>query len=261
MADPRLALLYRNLGIDADWSASSQVSTLPARNLATENRNEPWRSTGCASEWIKAHLAGPAAVGAVAIVSGNLTASATVRVQANASDDWSAPPFDVALTPWVATRTGVLFAMLASVQTYEWWRLTFADATNTDGYIEIGVLPFGPVFDLGEAPEAPTYRRIDPSLVEVTDSQTPHRYRKALYAEVEVPLGLLTRAVAIDGLAEAFDDLGQSTDGVLSVYSTDPAQDGLAKRLNLYGSLTTPLELVYDHVDQWRDTLTFRESL
>lgn len=260
MADARLALLYRNLALDATWSASSQVSTLPARHLATPVRGEPWRSTGCAGEWVKAQLPQAATVGAVAVVASNLQPNATVLIQGSATDEWSTP-FEAPLVPWEARHTRTVWKLLDAPQSFPWWRFYFEDPTNPTGYIQIGVLAFGPVLDFGEAPEPIAYRRIDPSVVGVTDSQTPHRYRKDAITEVTLPLGLLTQAMAVDGLAEAFEDLGQSTDGVLSVFATSPAQDELAKRLNVYGSLVNPLELGYEHVHHWRGSLVFRESL
>lgn len=261
MSDARVALLYRNLGLDATWTASSQVSSLPVRNLASANRQQPWRSTGCASEWLKAQLAQAAAVQGLAIVSGNLTPGATVRFQGSATDDWANPTVDEGLVPWQARRTGVVCAFLEAPVSLPWWRVVFEDPTNPSGYLEIGVVAFGPIFDLGDAPEPIAHRRIDPSAIGRTATGTPHRFRQPPYTEVDLPLGLLTQAQAFADLSDAFEELGQSRDGVLSVFSTAPAQDDLAKALNLYGALVNPLELAYEHIHNWRAGLVFRESL
>src|SRR3990167_2218268 len=93
-------LLYDNLGLNATWSASTEVATLPAANLGTANRNRACRTTSKATQWFKADLGSALAVGAAALVSPNVTQTATIVIEGNATDAWGAPTYSQALVPW-----------------------------------------------------------------------------------------------------------------------------------------------------------------
>lgn len=125
---------YSNRVDSATITASSEVASLPASNVAQLWRSKPWRSTGCASEWIKFDFGAAAAVRALALVGHNFTSGATLKIQANATDVWTAPSIDVTLT-YHADNVVYLWS---SDQSYRYWRITIVDASNPDGFIEVG---------------------------------------------------------------------------------------------------------------------------
>lgn len=131
-------------------------------NLLDIRLSRPWRTDDIASTWFKVDLGSAKDVDAIALIAHNLTSGATIHLQGNATDAWGAPSVDEVVT-W---RSGVIYLFLNSAETYQWWRVTIADAGNSDGYLEIGRamlcehfdLPEFPSTDFKDAPEDETQR-------------------------------------------------------------------------------------------------------
>lgn len=263
MALAQLKILYQNHGLRGTWSASSAVGTLPASNLANANRQRVWRSTGITAEWIKVNLGSAKSIAALALVSSNLRASATITIKANSSDAWGSPPFSQVLTPWDASATGVLIAFLSSAQTYQWWRVDLADAGHPDGYLQVGVCALGPVLDLLVAPNDMTFELVDPSPVDYAPSGTPKVYNLSSFVELTMPYALLTQAQAFTDVLTALRAVGRKEDGALSLFATAPSQDDLAKTTNLYGRFRDLPALAFrrDSVNRYDWSVVWRESL
>jgi hypothetical protein len=127
-------LAFFNRVDSATITASSEVASLPAANVAQAWRSKPWRSTGCASEWIKFDFGSAQAVRALVFVGHNLTSGATIKIQANATDAWGSPSIDLALTYHAAN----VVYLWSSDQTFRYWRITIVDAANPEGFVELG---------------------------------------------------------------------------------------------------------------------------
>ena len=97
------------------------------------------RTIDLTSQTIVFDLGSARAVDYFAILKHNMTSSATIHIQANASDVWTAPTIDVTLT-W--TVNNILYNW-SSAQTYRYWRITISDATNTDGFISMSKVYLG----------------------------------------------------------------------------------------------------------------------
>lgn len=123
----------------ASISASSEASGLPATNVTQIWKSRVWRATGCSSEWLKFDFGAAAAVRAFALVGHNLTAAATIKIQANATDVWTAPSIDVTLT----YHADNLVYLWTADQSYRFWRLSIIDAGNPDGYVQVGRIFLG----------------------------------------------------------------------------------------------------------------------
>lgn len=133
MAKVRFA--YENL-IDLDGisiAASSEEEDLPVSNIAHPFRTYVWRSTDDTSETITIDLLSAYSVLCAAIIAHNLTSGATITYESSNDSGFSTLIADETLT-W---RSGVIFVFLTS-NTARYHRFTFADASNPDGYIEIG---------------------------------------------------------------------------------------------------------------------------
>lgn len=124
------------------WIARSVYG--PER-LLDRNRMTCWRSTGDSSESIIINLGSAQDIYAFIIQDHNITSGATVKLQANTSDSWTTPAYSNTFT----TISDPLFLYLD--QEYQYWRVLVEDASNPDGYIEIGNLFLGSYLELEQA--------------------------------------------------------------------------------------------------------------
>jgi hypothetical protein len=261
LGSPRLALMYVNEGLAGIWVASTQQPTLPATNLSTANRNRVWRSAATTAQWARVALPSAKAIDGVALVGGNLTASATITIRGHTSDSWGSPAFTDTLTPWVATRTGVLFKMFATTQTYQYWRIEMSDAANPDGHLQVGVVALGPMMKFTVGPGAFTYTPVDPSIIAYAPSGTPYRTSRRVYAQVDFVDPFVLEADVYGALQGVARDAGKHADMVLSLFPSTPSIDEFAKALNLYGSVLELESFIYRLPTKYGWRLSFRESL
>lgn len=136
-----MILLYKNQLDDHTLQASSEQGNFPAVNLQDPHLVNAWRSNSVDAQWIKidAGSGNTITANSVAIAGHNLTASATIKIQANATDAWGGPSIDETVT-WDADIMTKLFTNSTG---YRFWRFYFDDDSNPDGYIEIGRLFLG----------------------------------------------------------------------------------------------------------------------
>lgn len=92
------------------------------------------RFLGKTSENIVFYNSGGFTFDEVLIGASNLTSSATVTIQANASDVWTSPSVSQALT---RLDNAYYYYNFSSVQSYDYVRLVVADSSNTESYIKI----------------------------------------------------------------------------------------------------------------------------
>lgn len=133
----------------ATITSSSETGDLADDNVVDDRVAKPWRTTGVSSEWIKFDLGSAVSLTCLGMFGFNLTSSATVTLQANSIDDWTTPPFDQTLTLVTDTDGNVLERLVhfPSTSAYQYWRVTFADASNSDGYIEVGRIKAGSYYE------------------------------------------------------------------------------------------------------------------
>lgn len=133
-----MKILYDNLLDDATLTESSEDGNYPAEYVQDQDLAATWRTTGDTSENIVIDLGAAASVDCAAIFGHNLTASATIKIQGHTADSWASPDVDETIT---AATYGLMHFFTSASKRY--WRFTFADASNPDGYIEIGRLMVG----------------------------------------------------------------------------------------------------------------------
>jgi len=97
------------------------------------------RTIDLTSQTIVFDLGSAKAIDYFAIIKHNLTSSAIIHIQGNASDVWTAPTVDVTVT-W--TVNNIIYNW-SSAQTYRYWRITISDATNTDTFISMSKVYLG----------------------------------------------------------------------------------------------------------------------
>lgn len=258
-------ILYKNRGLDATWSATTSVATLPAANLADASRGKKYRGTSLTSQRVVADLGAAYAVGGVAVATHNLTSAASVVVKWNSSDSWASPAGTATLTAWDDKDSNVLVKLLDAAQTYRYWAFEPADPTNTDGYFEFGTIVISPVYAFADTPAELSLEFVDPSVTSYAPSGTPRTEDRDLAVRLSLDWSPMTAAAVFGDLQTMVREIGRKRDGVLSVYSAAPSADDAAKTLNLYGRFEElpPLTLVKTGTGdryEW-DGVVFRESL
>jgi len=143
-----MRIAYDNLILAATApTAVTEDSAYPVTNVQNQRLAKVWRSTSTTGQTIVCDIGSAQDVNTVAILGHNFTSSATLEIQANTANTWVTPGWSTALT----CNEGVILKFLAASQTYQYWRYTIEDSTQTDAYVEVGLLWLG------------TYLTIDPS--------------------------------------------------------------------------------------------------
>ena len=127
--------LYNNLFDNFVLDVLSEATNFEIENAQNISLDKVWRTTGLANETvtIDAGAGNTLTMDSFAIVKHNLTSSATIKIQMNATDSWVGPSVDETVT-W---RKKIIVHYFTSAS-YRFARLIISDATNTFGYIEIG---------------------------------------------------------------------------------------------------------------------------
>lgn len=159
---------YPNVVDQASLSGGSWVSSLPLANLQDRRISKKARSSNLlvSSTKFTFTLDKSRLIGVVALVGHNLSATATWRVCANATNSFSTPDYDSGWQPvWtdIAAATfgtlewesdsfwtwklsdeetayypGLALDVLPAVQTGQYWQVEISDTSNAAGYVEIG---------------------------------------------------------------------------------------------------------------------------
>lgn len=90
-----------------------------------------------------------------------LSETATIKVQANATNVWTSPTVDETLT--VNNTYMVASHYFTSGQSYRYWRVVIEDAGNPYDFIELGLVWLGTSLDIGNAENGFEFKQIDPS--------------------------------------------------------------------------------------------------
>jgi hypothetical protein len=158
----------------ATLTPSSEVATLPARNVQDRLRQRVWRTTGLTDEYLIADLGTPGnpedvrpAVTALVLINHNLTRRATVTLQAAPTNNFIAPLISETHNAWIdiigAGEGGaggppgaggvifdchrawyapnpirVIYLNSDPLEEKGFWKLAFNDPGNPDGYIQVG---------------------------------------------------------------------------------------------------------------------------
>jgi hypothetical protein len=142
-------VLYNSDSWDAATiTSSSETGDLADDNVVNDQVAKPWRATGDSAEWIKFDLGSAKDITCIGLFGGNWTSAATITLEGNATDSWGAPTYSQVLT--VETdEDSVVFKQIVLFldETFRWWRITFADAANPDGYIEVGRIKAGEYYE------------------------------------------------------------------------------------------------------------------
>ena len=136
-----MRILYDSILDDTNlYTPVSENANYPIENIYNEKLSREYRTTGITAEniVIDAGVGNTLDADTFTISGHNFTSSATLKIQANATDSWGAPTLDTSITYGAET-----IATSFTGTDLRFWRFTMADATNTDGYLKMGRLMLG----------------------------------------------------------------------------------------------------------------------
>ncbi len=204
-----IRFLYDNLLDDGTLTASSEDSEFPVTNIQHRWHTRHWRSTGVAAEYVTCDLGAPKDIKSLIVKYHNFQLGATVHILADSAPTFDSgpgglPELDVTLT--VTTETIVY--NWSSAKTYQYWRLTIADAGNPDGYVRIGRMYLGtyisPTYNYKDRQE--TYK--DPSDKAISTGGQDSADEETHYSELSYTFLVLTADKAT--FKAIFDEVGTS---------------------------------------------------
>ena len=97
------------------------------------------RTTDDDDQWLKFTFSAAVNVDYACILAHNISSGATVKIQANATDVWTSPSIDVAMT----YNADYIIHAFSSTQSYQYWRIFIDDASNPDNYVSVGQVFLG----------------------------------------------------------------------------------------------------------------------
>jgi len=248
MANARI--LYDFLFDDGTITSSSEASGLPDDNAVHDFVGRVWRTTADTGQWIKFDLGSAKKLTMAAIFGHNLTSGATVTLEANATDSWGAPSYSKALT-WNS------LAIVEFIdQTYRWWRITFEDGSNPDGYIEIGRICGGEYYEPGvNIDQAVQKKIVDPSVRSESEGRQGYAVEKDEYRVFDVQFTGIDRTQ--QGELETIFRAVKTIRPL--VFVLDP--DEYPEADTIYCRITTPLAATLAALNQGDVSITLEEQV
>lgn len=223
-------------------TATTENANFPVSNLARFSRSRVWRSTSVtAVQRIVFDLRTTEEIDSFVVLFNPMqgegvkfSEGAVIKLQANATNVWSAPAVNVTLS--IDEGYDVITHFFATAQTYRYWALEITDIGNAYGYIEIAKIILAKGTQLGQAPEIGfTDTLTDQSNI----AETPYGHRYADVFPSRRRLEFNYSALAeddIETLQNIFARVGQVTPIALALDPTATLFD--KDRFFLYGYLT-----------------------
>ena len=257
MADAKARITYNFDTWDAGTITSSTEanSDLADDNVVNDFVSKPWRTSADTGEWWKIDLGSAVNITCIGIFGHNLTAGATVTLEAHATDSFGSPTYSQALTIQTnadsVVRPWIVFYLN---ETFRWWRITFEDGSNSDTYIEIGVIKAGAYYEfVRNFADQFGIPWVDPSEGDVVEGRQNNfrsrkRYRRA---EIEVPMHNDTQRRKFEAI---FEKIGREKPCILGL---DPTN--FPSEMSMFCYLRTPLQLAHALTNFYNSRFTFSE--
>lgn len=138
-----MKISYQNKIDDLTLVASSSETDFPIENVQQEHLAFSWRTTTVSS----ANVVADAGTGLTidpdsAFIAGvNLSDTAVVKIQGNATDVWTSPSVDITMS----RNEDVFYSYSELFAAFRYWRFVIEDPSNADGYLEVGRMWIGDV--------------------------------------------------------------------------------------------------------------------
>jgi len=140
-----MKILYDNHVTDATITSYSENPDYDFDTALNDTRlSRVGRTVDDATQWIKLAFAAAVDVDYIMILAHNISSGATIKVQANATDVWTSPSIDTAMT----YNADYIYHAFSTTESYKYWRFYVDDGSNTDGYIQNALIFLGPSLDM-----------------------------------------------------------------------------------------------------------------
>jgi len=130
-----MRIFHDNKIFSAELTASSENLNLPVENLQKFQTIAKFRTVVKSNQWVK--IAGNITANSFWILNHNLTSSAVVKVQGSNYSDFSYIEFEEQAV--IDERIYIDF----DEKTFNFWRVTIDDPTNSNNYLELGYIFIG----------------------------------------------------------------------------------------------------------------------
>lgn len=249
---------FRTNLIDASgviFTPTSEVSTLPASNLAHEFRKKVWRTGATsATERVVIDLGSAQTVTSIILLDHTLTfADSNILLEGNATDAWGGPSFSRTLT-WASGTIGETFLG----QTLRYWRLSFTKSSATESR-DIGRLYLGDYYQTTEQPEWSGYDQTLDDLARQQVSLAGQVWTEAVDRRYLLKCDFgKTPETMMSGLKAIFDSVGNTTPFFIQVDTVSPLDKFFYVRLD---KAFKEEVAGFDSQLYWNCSLAFKEQV
>ncbi len=253
-----IKFLYTNkFGGSPDIVASSSAATnFPASNVANPFPKKVWRTTGISQQFILFDLGSAQQLTMFTFFKNNFTTSASVTLRAHATNlgstwaAWASSTYSQAITSFDQNA-----GFLSLNQTFRYWFLGIDDPTNTNGFLELGIIFGGvsvsPSYNINENF---TETIEDTSLVSQSEGNHPFSVEREQVKSFDfqfLDLGTADQVV----LRNYFSSVGKTEPHVIAI---DPDENPVT--LTRYGLITSDFSLGFVENNKAGVAFTFREA-
>jgi hypothetical protein len=190
-----------------------------------------------------------------------ISPSAVITLQANSSDSWASPAYEKVLTYGedniVEIDTDGLFDT-----TYRYARLLIEDLENALGYVQLGVLYLGDVYELESSTVQRDFQEEFEDLSEIQQSESGEEYadikaQRSLYSSVNIQLCTKTD---VNTIMNIFQEFGTHTPFFVSIDSTAQVTDDI-NEWTKYVKFTSPPSKQYVTNNRWNVSFSLKEVI
>lgn len=255
--------IIRNFVINPSVSltASTSNSEFPVSNLQDQLRSKVWRTTSIASQSVIIDLKTTESIDSFAVFFRKnqvikLTGGATLRLEGNASPDFTSPLFTQTLS--LDSDSGVISHFLTAPQTLRYWRFFLDDPGNPHGHFEVSNIVLGSSDKFDGVSVGFKWSVLDPSRVRST--AFGQRYYDVFPArkgfEFEIPLEAFS---VFETLINNYNIVGKTESIMLSL---DPNELFFDKdRFLIWGNFTKDFESTHVQGNFFNVPFGFEEML
>lgn len=246
-----MRIAYDNKLDGATLSTNYPSTNYPLENIVDKRLSRIYQSTSGVNLAIKAQGAPSIAASCIMIANHDIRSAATIKIQGNATDVWTAPSFERTLT-----HSNGIITDFWTETTYAYWRLLIDDSTNPE--IKIGAVFLGNYIVLPNRLIGNRVRDYDTSTYRLSRSNQVygtqgHRYRSITAA---FP-GQLVDDTVRDALRVVWANVGSITPFFLTSFSDRP--DIEAPMYAIFDQDNMNWAETADSSTNWEFDVTFRE--
>ena len=238
----RLIRNFCNLS-NVTFTASSEDSEFPVENLRDQLRSKVWRTTSVTSQSVIVDLQTSESVDSICVLFRanqpiRLTGGAIIRIEGNASSNFTSPLFSQVMT--LDNNAGLISAFFSTPETHRYWRLFIDDPGNPYGGLEVSQLVIGGSEKFDGVSRGFKWQIVDPTITQRTrfGQQYSDIYPTRKKFPFEIPVETFANA---ERLMNFYEQVGKS-EAILVALDPEEIIYGEKDRFLLWGNFTSDFE-------------------